>query len=498
MSALDSFNVPAPLRPLDKVVMWGHPFHGLVQSGMLTLPNDDTLIYSQPSSADAWALHLAGVPELTRTAEQLAQDAELGHQWLHKVVLSGQVPQVYGKALVGSAPAWLWRDGAGVVWQFSLPRLSTYQTSIRVVVRKFGRFGEPAFTPVNVDLSHAVDDGAFAVDLSTTNNNNEPDTVLRICDITEDGGSVIVGIFRDPRQTTFTPRGGSTYILRAPVESALGFLRIDAAAGETVPSLTLNTLRNHRASLGTVSGSASRLPAGDYADLPLDETNTFRQGTVTYVTTRAIGGRVVSMYFDGDTPKAVMLAHNNVVETTRQFDKFPVAVPGYGEVDFFYLETAVQNILEYSLSIDGVPLAAFDIGGTLSASFISLDLVGEVEAYCPGSDFVYHKDAVYPIGSFDAPTESGLLGLSRNLTQTGFWAYSKKLFCLFRISAGGTVTWSDTFAPGASAAAQPPASGGWVATGAGSFSLGPATWYRARDPVTGAISGAYSSTVCFV
>lgn len=85
------------------------------------------------------------------------------------------------------------------------------------------------------------------------------------------------------------------------------------------------------------------------------------------------------------------------------------------------------------------------------------------------------------------------------MLNNGFWAYSKKLWCLFRISGSGFVTWSGAFAPGASGTAQTPVGGGWTFNALlGIWDGGPTTWYRAQDPITGDISSAYSSTVCFV
>lgn len=500
MSTLDALNAPSPTRPLDKVELFGHPFHGLVQSGLLTLPNDDTLLYRQPSDADAWALHLAGVPELTRTTEQLAQDAELGHQWLHKVVLSGQVPQIYGKALVGNAPAWLWRDSAGVVWQFSLPALSTYQTQIRVTYRKFGRFGEASFPPVNVDLSHAIDGGSPAVDLKALTdyvfiNEGQIRTAPRVCDISEDGSSVIVGLYHVPDITVYQ----GLWQLPRTVERAAGFVRIDVSSGTTAPTLSLTTLRTHLQTLGSITIEDERSPAGGQADLPKDELDR-PLGSVTEVRSLVIVGRVVGMYFDDvGVPREITISYSSYSETIREYQKWSVTYDSstYTPRD---RRTPLVSTWQISLAFDGIQVASesFD---TLPAPFAT-DTFGFVDGLFyfiskAGTRSTYYE-VVFPDGPFTPRSlAEGQMTSAHSIPKNGLWAYSKRLWCLFRISAAGVVTWSDAYAPGASAAAPPPAGGGWV-SGSSFWSGGPTTWYRAQDPITGGISSVYSTTVCFV
>lgn len=500
MSTLDTLNTPTPVRLLDKVELVGHPFHGLVHSGALTLPNDDTLIYRQPSTADAWALHLAGVPELTRTTEQLAQDAVLGHQWLHRVVLSGHVPQIYGKPLVGNVPAWLWRDSAGVVWQLSLSALSTYQTQIRITYRKFGRFGEASYPPVNVDLTHAIDSGAVEVDLKSLTdlffiNEGQIRTAPRICDINEDGSSVIVGLYHVPDTTVYQ----GLWQLPKAVERAAGFVQIDVSAGSTAPTLSLTTLRNHQQTLGSITIEDERTPAGGQADLPTDGLGN-PLGAVTEVRSLAIAGRVVSMYFDdADVPREITISYSRYSESIREYQEWSVTYDSstYTTRD---RRTPLVSTWQISLEINGAQVAteSFD---TLPAPF-TVDTFGFVDGLFyfiskAGTRSTYYE-VVFPDGPFVPTTlAEGYVTSAHSIPQNGLWGYSKKLWCLFRISATGLVTWSDAFAPGASAAAQAPASGGWT-SGSSFWSGGPTTWYRAQDPITGAISDAYSSIVCFV
>lgn len=491
-------SITTPFGPLAKAQVFGHPYHGPVQSSQLTLPNAATMSYLQPSSADAWALTLAGVPAVVRSEADLVRDEASGFQWLQKLVISGEIPQVYGKRLVGDQPGWLWRDSAGVVWQMTLPRLSTYQTSIRVRVRKFGRIGAPVFTPIDVDLSHLVDNGYPTVSLETTTNSDLDDTLLRICDINADGSKVIVGIFAEPPQTVHD----GFWILRRPVQNALGFVRIDVADGDPVPALSLTTLRNHRAVLGSVSGSDTRDPSDGYTSLPIIDF--VRTGTVTYTSSSVYSGRIISMYFGaGDVEKEITIGYNFSDVLTREFGDFTVDVPGSPASSFTEKFTRVSRSSIRSLQIDGAEVASVDPASTLNAN----------EAVAEDLTFYYPLGVNYYWLRRDLPaTDSALtpydelaaLGGSKNAPQLSLWEYSKKLYCLFRIDAlsgvpDGLVTWTNSFGPGISAAAPTPASGGWIATGfAGRLANGPATWFRAVDPLTGAVSAVKTSPICYV
>lgn len=492
-----------PFGPLAKVVLFGHPWHGPVSVSQLTLPNSTTRAYLQPSSADSWALTLAGVPAVERTESELAEDAAAGHQWLQQLVISGAAAQIYGKRLTGDAPAWIWRDSAGVCWQFSLPRLSTYQTSIRVRARKFGRIGEPAFTAVDTDLSHTVDDGAIALSLATTNNTSLTDTLLRICDINSSGSKVIVGLFADPRRTSYTPRFGVEYVLPAPVDSALGFLLIEVGDGSPTPAVSLTTLRNHRAVLGTVAGTRLRVPAGDWADLPPHPDEPLNViGAVTFTSTVSVIGRVVSMFFGAaDAPKEFTIGYNSTDELVRNFDRYYIDVPGYPDQFFTIKETQTVRDVSFSLSRDGAEVASVVVPHLPYAQLISLDGLSVSEYYEGGTYNLWYGGDYPPISPVVSPTESDLLPLSRDRTQNGLWLYSKKLVCLFSIANSGLVTWTACFSPDATAAAQAPATGVWTSDGGfGSNRLfgGPTTWWRAINPLTGAISTTYSTPVCYV
>jgi hypothetical protein len=486
------------LGPLEKVSIWGHPYHGPVQSSQLTLPNASTMSYLQPSSADSWAITLTGVPAVIRSESEQIQDEASGFQWLQKVVISGEIPQVYGKRLVGDQPSWLWRDSAGVVWQMTLPRLSTYQTSIRVRVRKFGRIGESAFTPVDVDLSHLVDNGYPTVSLATVTSSDLDDTLLRVCDINADGSKAIVGIFAEPPQTIYD----GIYILRRPVQNALGFVRIDITDGETVPSLSLTTLRNHRAVLGSVSGSDTRDPSDGYTSLPIIDF--VRTGTVAYTSSSVYSGRIISMYFGAaGVEKEITIGYNSSDVLTREFGDFTVDVPGYPASSFTEKFTRVSRSSIRSLQIDGAEVASVDPASILNADEA---IAEDLTFYYPlGVNYYWlRRDLPATDSALEPYDELAALGGSKNSPQIALWEYSKKLYCLYRIDAlsgftDGLVTWTNSFGPGISATAPTPASGGWIATGfAGRLADGPATWFRAVDPLTDDVSTVRTSPICYV
>ena len=138
-----------PLGPLDTPIVWGHPWHGLCQGGVLTLPNATTMPYPQPNHDDdnPWRggntnlYRKPGHVAPARTPEQQAADAAAGRQWLDHVILAGAGAQFYGKRVGG----WLWTDPAGVVWQYRL--VSNRQAGTQQIVKisrcRFGRIGQP-------------------------------------------------------------------------------------------------------------------------------------------------------------------------------------------------------------------------------------------------------------------------------------------------------------------------------------------------------------------
>ena len=113
---------------LSSPTVCGTPFHGLVQSGALVLPNAVSMPYPQPagtsiknSYGDTHHVVVPGAPGVVRTPEQAAADAAAGHDWRSTATLSGARHQLYGQPLDG----WIYIDPAGERWRVQ-PSIGEY------------------------------------------------------------------------------------------------------------------------------------------------------------------------------------------------------------------------------------------------------------------------------------------------------------------------------------------------------------------------------------
>ncbi len=154
----------APGELLDRVGVIGHPWHGLVSGGVLTLPDGQLMPYPQPGGAEHWELTAAhrvavpGVPPVERTPDQAAADNLAGMQWRNTALISGGASQLYGRPL--GAGCWVWIDDAGDRWLVDASALhgqdwtaGTVPASVSVTVRPFGRFTSEAAAPTVISVA---------------------------------------------------------------------------------------------------------------------------------------------------------------------------------------------------------------------------------------------------------------------------------------------------------------------------------------------------------
>lgn len=142
-------------HPLARVGLFGTPFHGRVRGGSITLPNSATRTYPQPDATwpdqagTTHRLKRPGIPEVSRSLEQLEADVAAGREWRNEAILAGYRQQLYGQDLDG----WIYIDPAGDRW---LVRISadlgatTFSfaspLNLDLVFTRFGAFGQPAST----------------------------------------------------------------------------------------------------------------------------------------------------------------------------------------------------------------------------------------------------------------------------------------------------------------------------------------------------------------
>lgn len=153
-------------HPFGKVTQWGCPWHGLVQSGTLTLPNAATRPHPQPdylwrdTAGVCHRIKVPGVAPIARSTEQLAADAAAGRQWRDEAMLSGGRFQIYGLELDG----WIYVDPAGDRWRVSCPDLHhqmhdvTAPFSGTLTLRRFGAIGAGGAEPEIYEYPVSISD----------------------------------------------------------------------------------------------------------------------------------------------------------------------------------------------------------------------------------------------------------------------------------------------------------------------------------------------------
>lgn len=154
--------------PPGRVGVWGHPWHGLVTDGVLTLPNAATMPYSAataPGEADVIAFQVPGTPAVARTPEQVAADAAAGRQWLDYALISGRDPRrLYGQAIGGSG-SWLYAAPDGSRWRVTIAGVPGTKnlTAPWLATLTCERFGAIGAEPESHDLTATLADWQQAI-----------------------------------------------------------------------------------------------------------------------------------------------------------------------------------------------------------------------------------------------------------------------------------------------------------------------------------------------
>lgn len=242
---------------------WGCPWHGLVQAGSLTLPNGASMAYPQPAAPVAvisgspvsmpdtlgstYRVAVPGLPDVSRTPDELAADAVAGREWRNEALLSGGRFQLYGKQLDG----WIYIDTAGDRW---LVTCSTFNESAlypfnaafnaTLVLSRFGDFGAAAETySYPISLSDWQQTGAVFFSES----GGSPSTVtsgrLTVDAIKSDGSAAVVMVhLRRVLAPSVDP------MVRWP----LGFLEINLSGPGSSATAAITVIRSRAQTLQLV------------------------------------------------------------------------------------------------------------------------------------------------------------------------------------------------------------------------------------------------------
>lgn len=253
---LDKNGPPFPA----KLTGFGHPFHGLVESGQLTLPNSQTISYPQPSSGDTYHVKVPGIAPISRTPEQQSLDTAAGYQWWNEAIMSGAERQLYGTSMQGR---WIYIDGNGDRWAVEFPE-QAYSIDVpfseTVSLYRFGHF------------SPAEERYDYTASLS--------DLGQSAPDIPEMGGSVTSGsIF----VVSTTPSGDQAILVIAAMNSSdpfgkytpLGYLLLSITGAGSAANLTLSVLRDRSQTIGSYSDQAFPSATTKYAAFYTQVSETF-------------------------------------------------------------------------------------------------------------------------------------------------------------------------------------------------------------------------------
>lgn len=114
----------------------GRPHHGLVQGGVLTLPNGATMAHTQPADGTVRTLHPPMAPGWSGDAGAVADELAAGRVWLDYLVVSGSDNVVYGEPL--GALSWLYASADGKCWKVTL---DAYGDPCTLTIARWGAFG---------------------------------------------------------------------------------------------------------------------------------------------------------------------------------------------------------------------------------------------------------------------------------------------------------------------------------------------------------------------
>lgn len=172
----DALNGPSDI-PLAEISVFGNPHHGIIQAGSLVAdqatkdaatgvpptewPHQNKTTPNVPQGGGTWVF--ANNPTFSRTPEEVAADALIGHRWDNYELLGGRTRLIQGGPESCGEYGWVWADDDGETWVATLQRVSltTSAISFNIHLRRLGMMGGPAaqYThgPVTLNWSENLD-----------------------------------------------------------------------------------------------------------------------------------------------------------------------------------------------------------------------------------------------------------------------------------------------------------------------------------------------------
>lgn len=497
----DVSSIKHPAEVLSRVNIFGNPFHGLVVApsygGLGTLDHGGPSLKSvqMPFSADCWRYHLNGVPPVERTEAQSAADAEAGHVWLSDVVLN--MTMLYGRSLFAPdfpkprVVDFVWKDEHGATWGIGFTRTEASVIAvgnvIELCITRFGRVGSGADEFRYVSKSTGVNYSAAGIDSVFHNVYLSPASYF-LYDVNSDGSAAIVGLCGATNSVFSLPFSRRVLV---PV----GFIELNVSLGvDGWPDVAVTTLADTLTTLGTVDASETYASDTTYESFFVPPSTTYEIATssfVNYTTTKTLSGKIVSMFYQDDTPVSVTISTSEVFTYAMTGSATVTAVSGGYNVSA--VQTITQNMVTsvtasyagaeiYNYFKDGPPAV------TTSTKSGSISVTGGY----PENDNGY-GEGVLNSSYYDANTRNsrlllGELNLSPPNTSFGpiLHRYTKKVWGAIWPESGNLVFGTIGTPSGL-------VSGGSPVPESGSPPV-----YRSYDPITNQLSDRYSTPVCFI
>lgn len=477
-------NKGAPTKhPLARIGAYGHPWHGIVTGGVLTLPGGSTRTYPQPNSTYMWEavaahrMYVPGTPEVSRTVAQQSDDAANGYQWFDYAVMSGGSAQLYSKAL--GAGRFVWVDTAGDRWLIDASDMhnktwtaATVPSSVWVRIRKFGVFGatdaERAIEVAMPSLGQASPD---VYDGATLRNNFV---------------SSLYSVHPQGRAAAFMLH----YQLAAAKPSGrhpCGWYELQLSGTGDAPVISIAALHDRAATLGTDDvGSDVESHGGDYHLWTKTETVVVAGDAYP-----ACGG-----YTTVTTDAALVTGETGPAGYTRQWD--------YGGGNILKMET--EESRTKTLSWSGMVLAIwYDATGDKITTTIGVDYASTLSKTGTSGPVtgqrILRYDRVAGAGACEN-VQTVVQAYSMSISYTSTYSQSATI----TLKNNGITVSSKTIAASGSSDAMLTVSGtgngiadadGWALSTSASYALTGAGW-SGEPGASGSVSGSYDSGTAIV
>lgn len=366
---------------------WGNPHRGLVQGGTLTMLGGLTRSVQQPAGdglTDAYGntlLQRGPNAIVSRTPEELADDAARGYAWRTDAIISGGNMDLYGHTLGGyvyCAP-----DGSRwLIEAAQLPNVVTDQPlTLNLQARRFGDFRSPAAVPFQLTATLADMGQADADPQQSIGNQAE----LSVCDIRPDGSAALL-MLCVPAGVLQAWGEGRQDICRHP----MGWLALNIAGGVDGLTAALTVVRTRTQTLGSYSltsdnwsGSGSYTLAGQvttsqFFDGYRIETTTWEPGTgetfgydsLSLDDSVAFTGRILALWYSATGLDELTLTLNysggggNQVPTETATGQRRLRIEDSGG-ETTELENSLYQRIDRTGSIDSSLTLALAVNGTV-------------------------------------------------------------------------------------------------------------------------------------